>query len=264
MLLLSQLFVREDTMNTKDVLVTGVSRGIGKAICQRLVKEGYFVYGTYNTGVEEAKALKEQLKSLEVFQANFEDRTQTLALIEKLKNIPFHGIVNNAGMIEFENFENFDLAVWDRTLEVNLNAPLLFALNLGVRMKSGGSIINIASTDGMVGSFSSMAYSATKAALINLTMSLGNNFGLRGIRVNALAPGWINTGMATPESYEATQITPLRRNGTPGEVADLVLYLLSDRASFINGSTIVIDGGYSNVDYIMLKEAQGRAGRKEG
>lgn len=246
-------------MNRKNVLVTGVSRGIGKAICERLIAEGYFVYGTYNTGIQEANSLRNQLGALEIHQADFADRRQTLALIEKLRDIRFHGIVNNAGMIEFEDFENFDPGLWDRTLEVNLNAPLLISLGLGLRMERGGSIVNIGSTDGLIGSFSSMAYSATKAALINLTMSLGNNFGLRGIRVNALAPGWIDTGMSTPESYEAAHITPLQRNGTPAEVADLVLYLLSDGASFINGSTIVIDGGYSNVDYIMLRETQGRA-----
>lgn len=246
-------------MTTQNVLVTGVSRGIGKAICQQLVAEGYFVYGTYNTGVDEATALSAQLKALEIVQTDFTDRSQTLALIDKLKDVSLHAIVNNAGIIEFECFENFDFGSWDRTLEVNLNAPLLIALGLGLRMKPGGSIVNIASADGLVGSFSSMAYSATKAALINLTKSLGNNFGLRGIRVNALAPGWIDTGMSTPESHEATKITPLRRNGTVAEVADLVVFLLSDRATFINGSTILIDGGYSNVDYIMLCEAQGAA-----
>src|SRR5260370_40908814 len=87
-------------------------------------------------------------------------------------------------------------------------------------------------------------------------MSLGNNFGRRNIRVNAVAPGWINTGMATEESYQAVEITPLARNGWPEEVANLIAFLVSDEASFVNGETIIIDGGFGNVDYIMLQEAK--------
>lgn len=247
-------------MSTKNALVTGISRGIGKAICEKLVQDGFKVYGTYNTGEDEAKEVKEKLNNVEIFQVDFSQRQQTLQLIDKLKEVSFDAIVNNAGMIEFEDFDNFDFGIWDRTFEVNLNTPLLICISLRERIKSGGAIVNIASSDGLIGSFSSMAYAASKAALINLTKSLGNNFGRRGVRVIAVAPGWINTGMSTEASYEATTLTPLSRNGKPEEVAEVVSFLLSDRASFITGATIVTDGGYTNVDYIMKKEADSVSG----
>jgi NAD(P)-dependent dehydrogenase (short-subunit alcohol dehydrogenase family) len=244
-------------MPNKTVLVTGVSRGIGKAICERLAGEGYRVFGTYNTGKREANALKRKLKDkVEVLQVDFNSRDQTLRLIEGLKGVKFDAIVNNAGMFEDENFESFDFDIWDSTLAVNLTAPLLISMKLKDNIKKGGSIVNIASTDGFIGSFASMSYSASKAALMNLTKSLGNNFAKRGVRVNAIAPGWIDTEMSTEESFEAVSITPLARNGKPEEVADVVSYLISDKASFITGATIVVDGGYTCVDYIMKLEAE--------
>lgn len=244
------------TANPKIALVTGVSRGIGKAICEKLVSEGYMVYGTYNTGIPEAMEIKKRLKKVEIFQADFSDREQTLALIEKLKGVQFDAIVNNAGMFEPENFDDFDFQIWDRTLEVNLTTPLLFALKLQNNIKEGGAIVNIASTDGFIGSFASMSYAASKAALMNATKSLANNFAKKKVRVNAIAPGWINTGMSTEESYDAVQLTPLARNGKPEEVAEVVSFLISEKSSFMTGSTVVVDGGYTCVDYIMKKEAE--------
>lgn len=237
-------------------LVTGMSRGIGKAICEELVEEGYFVHGTYNTGEKEAREVKNRLKHVAIYQADFRYRDQVLGLIDALREVEFDAIVNNAGMFSGEDFEDFDFATWDETLAVNLTAPLMISIKLQNNIKERGAIVNIASTDGFIGSFGSFSYAASKAALMNVTQSLANNFAKRQIRVNAVAPGWVDTGMSTEESYEATEITPLGRNGRPEEIAHLVSYLLSSRASFITGETIVIDGGYTCVDVIMKKEAE--------
>jgi NAD(P)-dependent dehydrogenase (short-subunit alcohol dehydrogenase family) len=155
-----------------------------------------------------------------------------------------------------EVFEDFDFSVWDDTLAVNLTAPLLIAIKLQDNVKEGGAIVNIASTDAFIGAYGSLSYAASKAALVNVTKSLALNFAYKGVRVIGVAPGWIDTGMSTEESYEAVEITPLARNGRPEEMADLVSFLISDKASFITGSTVVADGGYTCVDVIMKKEAE--------
>jgi len=241
----------------KIALVTGFSRGIGAAITTQLVKEGYYVYGVSRTESDSSKALAKELKpNVKALYFDLEKKTEVEQMLEKLKSVKFDAVVNNAGVIEMENFKKFDYKVWTKTLNINLNAILLTSVRLISQMKEGSSIVNIASTDGMIGSYSSMSYSASKAALINLTQSLALNYGKYGVRVNSVSPGWINTDMATESSMEAGKLTPLGRNGRPEEIADLVCYLVSPKASFITGANIVADGGYSCVDYIMKKESE--------
>jgi len=212
------------------------------------------VIGTYHTGHDEAADLA-ATHGVEVLQVDLSDRSKTEEFAATLASEHhISGLVNNAGIIEFEVFTEFTMASWDRTMEVNVNAPLILSKALADAMSPGSAIVNIASTDAEIGSYSSIAYSASKATLLSLTKSLACVLGDRGIRVIAVTPGWVDTGMSTEESYEAAGLTPLRRNGLPGEVASLVEFLLSDAASFISGSSLVIDGGYTCVDYIMKKE----------
>lgn len=241
----------------KTALVTGVSRGIGRAIAQQLLADGFHVVGTYNTNKIDADNLAQTSARLDLLQCDFSKREETLALIESLSKQNFDCLVNNAAIFCVEDIAAFDLEIWDKTIEVNLTAPLLLATKLMPAMPSGSTIVNISSTDSFTGSFNSMAYAASKAALNSLTKSLANIGGARNIRVVAIAPGWINnTGMNSPVSIEAAPLSSLQRNGEPQEIANLVSFLASPKASFITGTTLVADGGYTCVDYIMKKEAE--------
>lgn len=240
----------------KTALVTGVSKGIGKAICEKLVAEGYFVHGTYCSSTKEAEEVKSKLKNVEIYQLDFSDRSQVLSLIEKLKGIKFDAIVNNAGIVVFEKFDEVTLENWDKVMAVNINTPFIICHGLRNNINEGGAIVNIASTDAFVGAFVSVSYSASKAALVSLGKSLGNIFGAKKVRVNTISPGWVGSGMDSPAIKEAEQTSPMKRTAKTEEVANLVAYLLSDQASFINGANMVIDGGYTNVDPILKKEAE--------
>lgn len=247
------------TEKSKTALVTGGSRGIGRAIVQTLAQEGWRVIATYNTGIEEAQELKREL-GIEIRHIDLSDRQRSLDFARAISDeFDLSALVNNAGIIEFEPFHELTLGAWDRTLEVNVTAPLILSKEIGLRMAQGSAIVNIASTDAHIGSFSSIAYSASKAALLSITKSLADVLGSRGVRVNAVTPGWVDTGMSTEESFDAVDLTPLARIGRPEEIASAVSFLLGDKATFISGASLVVDGGYTGVDYIMKKENDGLA-----
>ena len=143
-------------MAQKQILVTGASRGIGRAIAERFLSEGHKVLGTFNTGAAEAQDLLAANPNLEMKQVDFADRQDTLRFVSELQGRIFDVLVNNAGMIEFEDFDTFDMSIWDRTFEVNLNTPLVLCTQLAGSLSPKAAIVNVASNDGLIGSFSSM------------------------------------------------------------------------------------------------------------
>lgn len=242
----------------KNILVTGGTRGIGRAITEKLLAEGYRVYAIYKESTEQADELTEKYgDKVTVLQANLADSEQIKQLIEQLKDVQFDGIVNNAGVVYLTNWEGLNFDEWDETLAVNLTAPVKLVHGLRSNLKDGATIVNIASVDGYVAAFDTVAYAASKAALINVTKSLAAILGPNNIRVNAIAPGWVETEM-TADSMpdESKELTPLKRNAQPEEVANVASFLLSDQSSFVSGTTVTVDGGLTVVDYTLYKEAE--------
>lgn len=219
---------------------------------------GYFIYGVYNTNKEAADKLINESENIKVFQCDFSDSNNILKLIEELKGVKFHGIVNSAGVFLEDNFQDANTTTWDKTFAINVKAPLILLNGLRNQIETGGSIVNISSTDASVGSIVGMSYSASKAALISLTKSLTNILSNKEIRVNSISPGWIGDGMKSPPELlkEAADLNPLKRNGAYEEIAEVVAFLLSDKSSYINGIDIVVDGGDSATNYILQQEAK--------
>lgn len=242
----------------KTVLVTGGTRGIGRAITEKLLSEGHKVFVVYKESTEQANELTEKYgDQVATLQANLADKEHVSQLIENLKGIQFDGIVNNAGIVYLTKWEDLNFDEWEETLAVNLTAPVKLVHGLRGNLKDGGAVVNIASVDGFCAAFDTVAYAASKAAVISITKSLAAILGSRGIRVNAVAPGWVETEMtADTMPDESKELTPLKRNAKPEEVANVASFLLSEQSSFVSGTTITVDGGLTVVDYTLYKESE--------
>ena len=242
-------------LNGKVALVTGAARGIGKAIALKFASEGASIAFTDLVINETAE---ETVKELEVFgvkvkayasnAADFEATQEVVAQIEKeFGRVDI--LVNNAGITKDGLVMRMSEAQWDAVIDVNMKSAFNFlhaVVPIMARQK-GGSIINMASIAGQTGNPGQVNYSASKAGLIAMAKSVAKEMGPRGVRANAIAPGYVITEMTEvlPQAVmdEFIKLIPLKRGATVEEIANTALYLASDLSSYVTGQVIAVNGG---------------------
>ncbi len=240
----------------KTVLITGGSRGIGKAITLELANKGYNVVFTYNKNIQMAKEVIKTIKSKSLnaicFKLDQSKRKNITSLISKIIK-RFHTIdilINNAAISQEKPFEQINDKDWEYMMKVNLQGPFMLIQEVLPIMKKNkwGRIINITSIGGQWGGFNQVHYAASKAALINLTLSIAKLYSQYNITSNAVSPGLVLTDMskreiASAQGKEKIKNIPLKRVATAEEVAKVVAFLVSEDASYITGQTINVNGG---------------------
>ncbi len=239
----------------KTAIITGGTRGIGKAIALRFAQEGAnvaFTGRSYNDNMKEVEAeiakLGVKSKGYAFDASNFED---THKIVEQIKDDfgKIDVLINNAGITQDGLMMRMTEEQWDSVINVNLKSAfnLTHAITPIMMRQRSGSIINMSSVVGLAGNAGQANYSASKAGLIGLTKSLAKEIGSRGIRVNAIAPGFILTDMTSELSEEVrkqwAQQIPLRRAGAPEDVANVALFLASDLSSYVTGQIVSVCGG---------------------
>lgn len=242
-------------LDGKVALVTGASRGIGRAISVALAEAGADVALNYFTSREPAEDVAEQIRKLgrkaKVYKANVSNDEENHAMIDSiLKDFgPVHIVVNNAGITRDRSFAKMTAEMWHEVLNVDLTGPALIthALLQPMIEAGWGRVINITSIVGEMGNFGQSNYSAAKGGLIALTKTLARELARKNVTVNAVAPGFITTDMtsAVPDKVleQVCQMTPVGRLGKPEEVAAAVVFLASPRSSFITGTVVDVNGG---------------------
>ena len=239
----------------KTALITGAARGIGKAIALKFASEGANIAFTGLVIDENGKATEEEIAALGVkvkgYASNAADFAQSAEVVNQVKE-DFGSIdilVNNAGITKDGLMLRMTEAQWDAVIGVNLKSAFNFihACTPIMMRQKGGSIINMASVVGVHGNAGQCNYSASKAGMIALAKSIAQEMGAKGIRANAIAPGFIETAMTQALSEEVRKEwikgIPLRRGGTPEDVANIALFLASDLSSYVSGQVIQVDGG---------------------
>lgn len=235
----------------KVVVIGAAKTGYAESITRKLINEGYSVIGTFDReDAANAKKMQTEFPSevLSLHPVDLSLRDELAAFVKSVDG-ELNGMIFAQFFFYMENPDNFDHIMWDKSLAINLTAPNYLVHELKNQMISGSSIVIITSTEAYRGSYGASAYAATKAAIHNLVRTLANNLGQHGIRINALPAGWIDGEMDTNEVFNKSRsLTPLGRLGKDEEIANVAYFLFSNESSFVNGTTIVADGGYLGSD----------------
>ncbi len=239
----------------KTALITGASKGIGKAIAQVFAKQGANIAFTYLSSVEKGQALEKELASTGVKVKGYQSDASDFESAEKLINDVLEEfgsldvMVNNAGITQDNLLMRMTEEMWDHVMDVNLKScfnTVKAATRTFMKQRSG-SIINLTSVVGVKGNAGQANYAASKAGIIGFTKSVALELGSRNIRCNAIAPGFVETEMTEQLDQDTVQgwrdAIPLKRGGQPEDVANLALFLASDMSSYITGQVIQVDGG---------------------
>lgn len=242
-------------MDKKIALITGGSRGIGKAISVALAKDGYFVVINFRSREEEAQLVLNDITTQGgegmLYQcdiSSFEAVTQMMDAVLKLKG-GIDVLVNNAGITKDQLMLRMSEDDFTSVVDVNLKGTFncVKGVTRSMFKRRSGVIINIASVIGLVGNIGQVNYAASKAGIIGMTKALAKEYAARSIRVNAVAPGFIDTEMTEELTEEVKKAIldriPLNTLGTPEDVANMVTFLASDKANYITGQVFAVDGG---------------------